>query len=138
MEADGSQPPPNPNSYAGYIIVLVILVLASGFFSATETAFTSANRARIKIAADDGKKSAKKTLKILDNYDRFISTILIGNNIVNILATTLFTLLFSQLILNEGVAATVSTAVSTVLILIFGEITPKTLAKEFPKNLLAA
>lgn len=134
MEADGSQPPPNPNSYAGYIIVLVILVLASGFFSATETAFTSANRARIKIAADDGKKSAKKTLKILDNYDRFISTILIGNNIVNILATTLFTLLFSQLILNEGVAATVSTAVSTVLILIFGEITPKTLAKEFPEK----
>ncbi len=134
MEADGSQPPPNPDTYAGYIVILIFLVLMSGFFSATETSFTSANRARLKISAEDGKKTAQKTLKILDNYDRFISTILIGNNIVNILATTLFTLLFGMLISNEGVAATVSTAVSTVLILIFGEITPKTLAKEFPEK----
>lgn len=134
MDADGSQPPPNPN-YAIYIIALILLIIASGFFSATETAFTSANRARIKILAEDGKKSAKKTLKILGNYDRFISTILIGNNVVNILLTTLFTLLFASIIKNnESLAATVSTAVSTVLVLIFGEITPKTLAKEFPEK----
>lgn len=134
MDADGSQPPPNPN-YAIYIIALILLIFASGFFSATETAFTSANRARIKILAEDGKKSAKKTLKILGNYDRFISTILIGNNVVNILLTTLFTLLFASIIKNnESLAATVSTAVSTVLVLIFGEITPKTVAKEFPEK----
>ena len=134
MDADGSQPPPNPN-YAVYIIALILLIFASGFFSATETAFTSANRARIKILAEDGKKSAKKTLKILGNYDRFISTILIGNNVVNILLTTLFTLLFASIIKNnESLAATVSTAVSTVLVLIFGEITPKTVAKEFPEK----
>ncbi len=134
MDADGSQPPPNPN-YAIYIIALILLIIASGFFSATETAFTSANRARIKILAEDGKKSAKKTLKILGNYDRFISTILIGNNVVNILLTTLFTLLFASIIKNnESLAATVSTAVSTVLVLIFGEITPKTVAKEFPEK----
>ena len=134
MDADGSQPPPNPN-YAIYIIALILLIFASGFFSATETAFTSANRARIKILAEDGKKSAKKTLKILGNYVRFISTILIGNNVVNILLTTLFTLLFASIIKNnESLAATVSTAVSTVLVLIFGEITPKTVAKEFPEK----
>lgn len=133
MDADGSQPPPNTN-YAAYIVALVFLVLMSGFFSATETAYTSANRARLKISAEDGKKTATKTLKILENYDRFISTILIGNNVVNILATTLFTLLFAALIKNEATAATVSTAVSTVLVLIFGEITPKTLAKEFPEQ----
>ena len=133
MEADGSQPPPNPN-YAAYIIAIILLVLMSGFFSATETSFTSANRARLKLAAEDGKKGAKKALKILDNYDRFISTILIGNNVVNILLTTLFTLLFAAIIYNENLAATVSTIVSTVLVLIFGEITPKTLAKEYPEK----
>lgn len=134
MEADASQPPPNPDTYAGYIVILVLLVLMSAFFSATETAYTSANRARLKITAEDGKKTARKALTLLDNYDRFISTILIGNNIVNILATTLFTLLFGTLIANEGVAATVSTVVSTVLILVFGEITPKTIAKEYPEK----
>ena len=134
MEADGSQPPPNTN-YAAYIIAIILLVFMSAFFSATETSFTSANRARLKLAAEDGKKGAKKALKILDNYDRFISTILIGNNVVNILLTTLFTLLFAAIIYyNENLAATVSTIVSTVLVLIFGEITPKTLAKEYPEK----
>ena len=134
MEADGSQPPPNTN-YAAYIIAIILLVFMSAFFSATETSFTSANRARLKLSAEDGKKGAKKALKILDNYDRFISTILIGNNVVNILLTTLFTLLFAAIIYyNENLAATVSTIVSTVLVLIFGEITPKTLAKEYPEK----
>ena len=134
MEADGSQPPPNTN-YAAYIIAIILLVFMSAFFSATETSFTSANRARLKLAAEDGKKGAKKALKILDNYDRFISTILIGNNVVNILLTTLFTLLFAAIIYyNENLAATVSTIVSTVIVLIFGEITPKTLAKEYPEK----
>ena len=134
MEADGSQPPPNTN-YAAYIIAIILLVFMSAFFSATETSFTSANRARLKLASEDGKKGAKKALKILDNYDRFISTILIGNNVVNILLTTLFTLLFAAIIYyNENLAATVSTIVSTVIVLIFGEITPKTLAKEYPEK----
>ncbi len=133
MEADGSQPPPNTN-YAAYIIAIILLVFMSAFFSATETSFTSANRARLKLAAEDGKKGAKKALKILDNYDRFISTILIGNNVVNILLTTLFTLFFAAIIYNENLAATVSTIVSTVIVLIFGEITPKTLAKEYPEK----
>ena len=134
MDAD-TKPPPGSQNIAIYVIILVVLLILSAFFSATETAFTSLNRTRLKLLADDGKKSAKKALKHADNYDRLLYTILIGNNIVNLTLATISTLLFSSIITNsESLSATLSTIISTVAVLIFGEITPKTLAKEFPEK----
>lgn len=134
MDAD-TKPPPGSQNIAIYVIILVALLILSAFFSATETAFTSLNRTRLKLLADDGKKSAKKALKHAENYDRLLYTILIGNNIVNLTLATISTLLFSSIITNsESLSATLSTIISTVAVLIFGEITPKTLAKEFPEK----
>ena len=134
MDAD-TKPPPGSQNIAVYVIILVALLILSAFFSATETAFTSLNRTRLKLLADDGKKSAKKALKHADNYDRLLYTILIGNNIVNLTLATISTLLFSSIITNsESLSATLSTIISTVAVLIFGEVTPKTLAKEFPEK----
>ena len=134
MDAD-TKPPPGSQNIAIYVIILVALLILSAFFSATETAFTSLNRTRLKLLADDGKKSAKKALKHADNYDRLLYTILIGNNIVNLTLATISTLLFSSIITNsESLSATLSTIISTVAVLIFGEVTPKTLAKEFPEK----
>lgn len=116
-------------------IVVVICILLSGYFSATETAFTAVNKIRLRAKADDGDKGAKRVLKLADNYDRLLSTILIGNNIVNILASSLATLLFVQWVQNnESLATTLSTLVLTITVLIFGEVTPKTLAKEHPEG----
>lgn len=116
-------------------IVVVICILLSGYFSATETAFTAINKIRLRAKADDGDKGAKRVLKLADNYDRLLSTILIGNNIVNILASSLATLLFVQWVKNnESLATTLSTLVLTITVLIFGEVTPKTLAKEHPEG----
>ncbi len=130
---DTDQPPP-VNNIGVYLIAVIVLIFLSAFFSATETAFTSANRARLKILAEDGKKSAKKALSLSENYDRLLFTILIGNNIVNIAMTTVAGLMFAKLIASASLAATVSTAVITVAVLIFGEITPKTFAKEMPEK----
>ncbi len=114
-----------------FIVVICICFLLSGFFSATETAFTAVNKVRLKAKAEDGDKGAKRVLKLADKYDRLLTTILIGNNIVNILASSLATLLFVFWIKdNEPLATTLSTVATTVIVLIFGEITPKTLAKE--------
>ena len=126
--------PPDANFISGYLIALIVLILLSAFFSATETAFTSANKARLKMLAEDGKKSAKKALQLTENYDRLLFTILIGNNIVNIVMTTVAGLLFATLIAKASLAATISTIVTTVAVLIFGEITPKTIAKELPER----
>lgn len=134
MDAD-TKPPPGSQNIAIYVIILVALLILSAFFSATETAFTSLNRTRLKLLADDGKKSAKKALKHAENYDRLLYTILIGNNIVNLTLATISTLLFSSIITNsESLSATLSTIISTIAVLIFGEVTPKTLAKEFPEK----
>ena len=114
------------------IAALIILVLLSAFFSGTETAFTSFNKTRMKTLAQDGNKKAASVLWIEDNYEKFLSTILVGNNIVNITASTISTLLFTAFIRgNASLAATVSTIVMTVIVLIFGEITPKFLGKDF-------
>ena len=114
------------------IIALVILVLLSAFFSGTETAFTSFNKTRMKTLAQDGNKRAKAVMDVEDRYEKFLSTILVGNNIVNISASTISTLFFTAFIKgNQSLAATVSTAVMTVIILIFGEISPKFLGKDF-------
>lgn len=115
------------------LIAIIVLIMLSAFFSATETAFSSLNKIKMKNAAADGDKRAAKVMKLEGNFDRFISTILIGNNIVNITATTLATILFGMLIKNSSVANTVSTVVMTIGVLIFGEISPKTIAKKSPE-----
>ena len=115
-----------------YGIAIIILIMFSAYFSATETAFTSVNRIRIKNLAGGGDKRAKRVLELTDKYDSLLSTILIGNNIVNILITVIATLLFVELYGSLG--PTIATVVTTVLILIFGEITPKSLAKEIPEK----
>ena len=117
-----------------HIIIIVVCVFLSAYFSATETAFSTFNRIRVKNMAEKGNKKAALALKLSDNYDSLISAILIGNNIVNILASAMATLLFANLITNPDLAATVSTGVLTVALLIFGEISPKTIAKYNPES----
>lgn len=118
------------------ILGMLICIVLSAFFSASETAFTSANKVRLKALASKGNKKAKAVLVKLEDYDKLLSTILIGNNIVNISAATLGTILFVGLIGNAG--ATVSTIVVTVVILLFGEITPKMLANKSPEKVAMA
>ena len=117
-----------------HIIIIVVCVILSAYFSATETAFSTFNRIRVKNMAEKGNKKAALALRLSDNYDSLISAILIGNNIVNILASAMATLLFANLITNPDLAATVSTGVLTVALLIFGEISPKTIAKYNPES----
>ena len=112
------------------LIVIAVCVLLSMYFSATETAFNALSRVRIKNKAEDGNKKASLVLKLLEKYDEMLSTILIGNNIVNIACTSLATLLFVRLLKDEDLGATVSTVVVTLVLLIFGEISPKSIAKE--------
>lgn len=122
---------PEPDSYALYIFICVILVIFSAFFSATETAYSAVNKTKLKVRAQDGDKGAKNALALAEDYDRLLTTLLIGNNIVNILLATLSTIIFSKLIHDkEALSAALSTLVSTVIVLIFGEIAPKTIAKE--------
>lgn len=119
----------------GYIIAIIVLTALSAFFSATETAYNGLNKIKLKNKANEGSKGAKKALLLVDNYDKLITTILIGNNIVNIAAATIATLLFTEIIKTKpDLAATVSTIVVTVITLIFGEITPKSIAKEFSEG----
>ncbi len=118
-----------------HIIIIVVCVILSAYFSATETAFSTYNRIRVKNMAEKGNKKAALALKLSDNYDSLISTILIGNNIVNILASAMGTLLFAKIIVdNQDLAAAVSTAVLTIVVLVFGEISPKTMAKNSPEK----
>lgn len=112
------------------VLLLILLIALSAYFSASETAFASYNKMRMKSEAEDKKAiKARRVLSLSENYEKLISTILIGNNIVNIVATSVATLFFTHLISNEAVAATVSTVVMTLAVLTFGEITPKTVAK---------
>ena len=111
--------------------IVVACLLFSAYFSATETAFSTFNKIKMRNLADKGNKSAKLVLNIEETYDTMLSTILIGNNIVNILSASLSTILFIGWI-DDKSGPTVSTAVMTIIVLIFGEITPKTLAKQIP------
>lgn len=114
------------------VILIIIFLIFSAFFSATETAFTSLNRVRLKNRANDGDKRAKLALELSLDYNKLLSTILIGNNIVNIALTATATLLFIKLYGSFG--PTVSTISTTIIVLIFGEISPKNLAKEAPEK----
>ncbi len=114
------------------LVTLLILVAMSAYFSATETAYTSLNRIRLKTRADNGSRRAARTLELAEEYDKLLTTILIGNNIVNITATTVATVLCTRWFHQYG--PTVSTVALTVIILIFGEVTPKSMSKERPED----
>ncbi len=117
----------------GILCAMIILVLFSAFFSGAETAFSSLNRVKLKSMMRDGKSNRKieRALALSENYDTVLSTVLIGNNIVNIACTSLATLFFTGILGdNSDLGATVSTIVMTIVVLIFGEVTPKTFAKE--------
>lgn len=113
------------------ILFFIILVLFSAFFSSSETAFTSVSRIRLQNDAENGNKKAKDALNLQSKFDSLLSTILIGNNLVNIASSAIATLFFVQLSPTYG--ATIATIVTTVLLLLFGEITPKLLAKISPE-----
>ena len=114
-------------------ILMFVLVALPAFFSATETAYTSFNRTKMKNLAAEGNKRAASALKLSESYDKVLSTILVGNNIVNIALTSIATVWFVEAIVHPTVknfSAAIATAVITVIVLIFGEISPKSLAKE--------
>ncbi len=115
------------------LLIFIICTIMSAYFSATETAFSTLNRIRIKNMAEKGNKKAKLVLNLSENYDSLLSTILIGNNIVNILSASLATVFFVKYLGND-IGPSVSTAVTTIIVLIFGEITPKSIAKEMPEK----
>lgn len=123
------------------ITLMLILIALSAFFSASETAFTSLNRTKLKNLSTEGNKRAEAVLKLSDNYDKLLSTILIGNNIVNISLSSIATIWFIELLKEstiESYAAAISTAVVTIAVLIFGEISPKSLAKEHAEGMAMA
>ena len=117
------------------LVVMIILVVLSAFFSMTETVYSTTNTVRLTVHAESGKKSAQKALWIAEHYDRTLTTILIGNNLVNITLATISVSFFAQLLTNGNIVELVSTAVTTVIVLIFGEITPKTIAKQHADTL---
>lgn len=120
------------------ILLIVCLMLFSAFFSASEMAFSSLNRIRLKNAAENGDKKAAAVLKVAESFDRVLYTVLVGNNIVNILSSSVATVLFIDLLKNETKGSTVATVVMTVAVLIFGECVPKSLAKEKPEKFAMA
>ena len=122
-------------------ILMFVLVALSAFFSATETAYTSFNRTKMKNLAAEGNKRAASALKLSESYDKVLSTILVGNNIVNIALTSIATVWFVDAIVHPTVknfSAAIATAVITIVVLIFGEISPKSLAKEHAEGFAMA
>ena len=115
-----------------YILIMAVCLVFSAYFSATETAFSSLNRTKLKALAEKGDARASKALRLEEQYDKLLSTILIGNNIVNIAAASLGTVLFVRLYGDAG--ASISTAVVTVVVLILGEVSPKSIAKDCPEK----
>lgn len=117
----------------GLLLAIIILIMLSGYFSASEMAFTSVNKIRLMNMEANGNKRAGAVLRATENFDKLLSTVLVGNNIVNITSASIATLFFDSLIKSANLATTVSTVVMTVVVLIFGEITPKLFAKEKPE-----
>ena len=117
------------------IVAMVFCVIMSAYFSATETAFSSLNKTRLKALSEKGNKKADLALSLEEKYDKLISTILIGNNIVNITLASIGTLMFVKIMQgDQDAGATLSTVVVTVTVLIFGEIPPKSIAKDNPEK----
>lgn len=130
-----------PDGSLWTISIMLVCLFFSGFFSASETAYTSMSKTKLKNHASEGNKKAALALKLCENYDKFLSTILVGNNIVNIALSSVTTVWFIQLLKDTkiaGYASAISTAVITVIVLIFGEITPKSLAKDHPEGFAMA
>ena len=126
----------NSNTVGILIAVIIVLVLLSGFFAGTETAYSCANKIKLKTLVSQGKKNAKAVYKFADEtYDKLVTAILVGNNIVNLSASALATTLFAILLRNAQYSDVVSTAVLTVVVLLFGEITPKYLASVYPEKM---
>ncbi len=123
--------------HIGTLIFIIVLIFMSAFFSAAETAYTSANRIRLKSKADEGKKSAKRALDIISGFDKTLTTILVGNNIVNILTSSLATVMCIAVFGAEN-GSLISTAAVTIIVLIFGEILPKTLSKAHAESFACA
>ena len=119
--------------YNSSLIALIILIILSGLFSATETAFSSLNPIKLKFLIEQGNKRASKTLAMYEKFEKLLVVILVGNNIVNILSASLATLIFVDL-LGQDLGVTIATVVLTTVVLIFGEITPKSIAKQLPEN----
>jgi len=119
--------------YNSYLIALIILIILSGLFSATETAFSSLNPIKLKFLIEQGNKRASKTLSMYEKFEKLLVVILVGNNIVNILSASLATLIFVDL-LGQDLGVTIATVVLTTVVLIFGEITPKSIAKQLPES----
>lgn len=117
------------DEHIGTLVIIFFMIIFSAFFSASETAYTGANKIRLRSKAENGKKSAERALKIIEKYDKTLTTILIGNNIVNILTSSLATVLFIDLLKDADKGSVASTVVVTIVVLIFGEILPKTIAK---------
>ncbi len=123
------------------IIIMAVCLLMSAYFSATETAFSTLSKTKLKTLIEKGNKRASLTLKLSENYDRLLSTILIGNNLVNILLSSIATVFVISLCLNakdqafaDNYSTLISTAATTVVVLLFGEITPKSIAKNRPEG----
>ena len=114
------------------LLILILLVLSYSFFSASETAFSSLNRVKIKALANQGNKKAEATLKLDEKFSKLLTTILIGNTIVNVVAASLATVLFTNIYKDNGVA--ISSIVMTIVIMIIGEIIPKNIAKHIPEK----
>ena len=127
-----------PDGSVPLLIAIIALVIMSAFFSSTETAYSCANRIKLRSLASNGSKRAKKVLTLAEeNYDKLITTILVGNNIVNITATTLATIFFALILKEQSVDHNlVSTIAMTVGVLVFGEITPKRKAIEWERKSL--
>ena len=126
----------NSNTVGILIAAIIVLVLLSGFFAGTETAYSCANKIKLKTLVSQGKKNAKAVYKFADEtYDKLVSAILVGNNIVNLSASALATTLFAILLRNAQYSDVVSTAVLTVVVLLFCEITPKYLASVYPEKM---
>ena len=114
------------------VISIFILLILSGFFSGSETALTAASRSKLQAKADKGSAGAARALKVTDDPERLIGSVLLGNNFVNILATSLITALFTKMIGENGVV--LATLVMTFLILVFAEVLPKTYAITNPES----
>ena len=128
-----------PDGSVPLLICIIILILLSACFSLTETAFSCVNKIKMRAMSNAGNKKAEKVLNFVENkFDKLISTILVGNNIVNLTCATISTIFFAKILRNGVNSSVISTIVMTVAVLIFGEITPKFLAKINPEKMSMA
>ena len=119
-------------------VLMILLLLCSAFFSSCETAFSAVNSLRIHSYVEEKKRGARKALYICENFDKALTAILVGNNLVNIACTTICAYVLSTTVLNPTIANLLNTVVMTIIILIFGEIMPKAKAKHNPEKFVLA